>query len=144
MPETKPRHATAITVINLKGGVGKTHTVWLLAGVCQERGKKLLVIDTDTQGNITTSLLAPARNPVPGVAALFDPHTDIHPGNLIRPTRYSHVDLLPSNPLLARDRPFADTAPLQGSRIALCMHCPACKGLFVCSPIRMPGSHRER
>ena len=43
------RRATAITVINLKGGVGKTHTVWLLAGVCQERGKKLLVIDTDTQ-----------------------------------------------------------------------------------------------
>ena len=64
------RHGTAITVINLKGGVGKTHTVWLLAGVCQERGKKLLVIDTDTQGNITKSLLSPAWNPIPGVAAL--------------------------------------------------------------------------
>ena len=95
------RRATAITVINLKGGVGKTHTVWLLAGVCQERGKKLLVIDTDTQGNITKSLLPPAWEPIPGVAALFDPRTEIHPGNLIRPTRYSHVDLLPSNPLLA-------------------------------------------
>ena len=63
------RHATAITVINLKGGVGKTHTVWLLAGVCQERGKKLLVIDTDTQANVTKSLLLPAWNPIPGVAA---------------------------------------------------------------------------
>lgn len=95
------RRATAVTVINLKGGVGKTHTVWLLAGVCQERGKKLLVIDADTQANITKSLLLPVWNPIPGVAASFDPRTDIHPGNLIRPTRYSHVDLLPSNPLLA-------------------------------------------
>jgi Mrp family chromosome partitioning ATPase len=84
------RRSTAITVINLKGGVGKTHTVWLLAGVCQKRGKKLLVIDTDTQGNITKSLLAPAWNPIPGVAALFDPRTNIHPGNLIRPTRYTY------------------------------------------------------
>jgi chromosome partitioning protein len=98
---TQDRRATAITVINLKGGMGKTHTVWLLAGVCQERGKKLLVIDTDTQANITKSLLLPAWNPIPGVAALFDPRSEAHPGNLIRPTRYSHVDLLPSNPLLA-------------------------------------------
>ena len=98
---TARRRATAITVINLKGGVGKTHTVWLMAGVCQERGKKLLVIDTDTQANITKSLLLPVWNPIPGVAALFDPRSEIHPGNLIRPTRFSNVDVLPSNPLLA-------------------------------------------
>ena len=37
---TAPEHrAKALTVINLKGGVGKTHTVWLLAGVCEERGQ---------------------------------------------------------------------------------------------------------
>jgi len=95
------RRATAITVINLKGGVGKTHTVWLLAGVCQERGKKLLVVDTDTQANITKSLLLPAWNPIPGVAALFDPRSEVHPGNLIRPTHHSHINILPSNSLLA-------------------------------------------
>jgi MinD-like ATPase involved in chromosome partitioning or flagellar assembly len=44
-----------ITVLNLKGGVGKTHTAWLLAAVCQERGKRILLIDTDTQGNLRGS-----------------------------------------------------------------------------------------
>ena len=101
MQPTSNRRATAITVINLKGGVGKTHTVWLLAGVCQERGKKLLVIDTDTQGNITKSLLPPVWAPIPGVAALSICARTSIPGISIRPTRYSHVDLLPSNPLLA-------------------------------------------
>ncbi|MDD5751802.1 MAG: ParA family protein [Candidatus Peribacteraceae bacterium] len=48
MSSPSDRRAKVITVINLKGGVGKTHTAWLLAGVCQERGKKLLVVDTDT------------------------------------------------------------------------------------------------
>jgi chromosome partitioning protein len=98
---TKPRRATAITVINLKGGVGKTHTVWLLAGVCQERGKKLLVIDADTQANITKSLLTSGGSPFPGVEALFNPHTETDPNGLIRQTRYSQIDLLPANPLLA-------------------------------------------
>jgi len=94
-------HATAVTVINLKGGVGKTHTAWLLAGVCQEKGKRLLVVDTDTQGNITKSLLAPADSPLPGIEALFDPRTDPDPLSLIRTTRFSHIDLLPSSPALA-------------------------------------------
>ena len=98
---TKSRRATAITVINLKGGVGKTNTVWLLAGVCQERGKKLLVIDTDTQTNITKSLLTSGGSPVPGVEALFNPRTETDLNGLIRQTRYAQIDLLPANPVLS-------------------------------------------
>jgi chromosome partitioning protein len=95
------RHGTAITVINLKGGVGKTHTVWLLAGVCEEQGKRVLVIDTDTQANITKSLLTSGENPLPGVEALFDPRDDADPQALIRRTRFSHIDLLPASVALA-------------------------------------------
>ncbi len=98
---TSNRCAKAITVINLKGGVGKTHTAWLLAGVCQERGKRILVIDLDTQGNITKSLLVNGASPLPGIESLFDPRTDTDLSQLIRKTPFSHVDLLPSNPLLA-------------------------------------------
>jgi chromosome partitioning protein len=98
---TCPHRAQAITVINLKGGVGKTHTCWLLAGVCEERGKRVLVIDTDTQGNITKSLLTSGGSPLPGVEALFDPRTDTDPLSLIRRTRFAHIDLLPSSPVLA-------------------------------------------
>jgi len=53
--------ARVITVLNLKGGVGKTHAVWLRASVSHERGKRLLAIDTDPQGNLANSFLRSAE-----------------------------------------------------------------------------------
>lgn len=88
-------------MLNLKGGVGKTHATWLLASVGEERGKRVLLVDTDTQGNLTTSFLNDDELPTPGVEQLLHPGTDGDIRRLIRRTRFPHIDIVPSSAAVA-------------------------------------------
>ncbi len=54
--------AKIIGVTNQKGGVGKTATCSALCGGLAERGKKVLAVDLDPQGNLTFSLGAEAED----------------------------------------------------------------------------------
>lgn len=46
-----------LACVNGKGGVGKTTTLFHLAGLLAKKGKKVLVLDMDKQRNLTNSLL---------------------------------------------------------------------------------------
>lgn len=45
-----------VSVVNIKGGVGKTNTVISLAGELAKQGHKVLIIDNDSQSNTTQIL----------------------------------------------------------------------------------------
>jgi len=101
VPAPSDRRARVITSLNLKGGVGKTHLCWLIASVCQERGRRCLIVDLDQQANITQSFLPDHSNPT-GVERLFEPTDDAEPRDLVRQTALSNIDIIPVTGHFAR------------------------------------------
>lgn len=85
-----------ISVINLKGGVGKSITAINLAYMLSKvKGKNVLLIDNDKQGN-TTKFFSLHSYKKPSIAdVLENKNYDIL--TAIRPTIYSNLHVLPAN-----------------------------------------------
>jgi chromosome partitioning protein len=99
----------SIAVANWKGGSGKTTTALCLAVGMARRGLRTLLIDADSQGNASLTMLdgEAAASPTLGDVLLGRADAD----EAIRPTRAGGLSILPA------DRSLADAALLLADKV---------------------------
>jgi chromosome partitioning protein len=85
-----------ISVINQKGGVGKTTTAINLAAGLSQLEKKILIIDLDPQGNATTGLgLSNTEDSSDTIYGVLNNTNAI--SDIIKKTKFKNLDIITSN-----------------------------------------------
>ena len=87
--------AKIISVANQKGGVGKTTTAVNLASCLAEQGKKVLIVDSDPQGNTTTGLGIEKETIICTIYDILV--NDVSATDVIIKTKYFDLDIIPSD-----------------------------------------------
>lgn len=88
-----------ISIVNQKGGVGKTTTAVNLGAALAKAGHSTLLVDLDPQGNATSGVGIAEEGRVPGVYELL--RGDVLSDNALRTTSQDNYSILPATPDLA-------------------------------------------
>ncbi|HEV3168250.1 MAG TPA: ParA family protein [Isosphaeraceae bacterium] len=89
-----------VTLLNQKGGVGKTSCTHHLSGTLSQMGRRILLLDADPQSSLTQGWWGPV------VTRQLDPSATIaavlrgdrpHPEQVIQPTGFDRIDLVPGS-----------------------------------------------
>ena len=97
--------AKVIAVMNNKGGVLKTTLVTNLAGVLVKQGKKVLIVDTDPQGNVSTSFGNNAGDYKTTLSEVIIDKVDVE--KAIKKNVVNGLDIIPTNTGLNHFDPIA-------------------------------------
>lgn len=91
-------------ISNQKGGVGKTTTTIALAGLLADAGKRVVVVDLDPHGSMTSYFGHDPDSLEHSCFDLFQHHGNVPAGltqKLLLPTSHEYIALLPSSTALA-------------------------------------------
>ncbi len=109
-----------LTMLNQKGGVGKTSTCHHLAGTLAAAGRRVLLVDNDPQASLTQGFWGPTAtrqiDPAETVAAVYR-GDEPFPGTVIKPTGVNGIDLVPGSKKATRynvPEPQESTETAQG------------------------------
>ncbi len=134
-----------IAIANQKGGVGKTTTAVSLAAALGEKGKKVLLADTDPQGNTTSGVGVDRRSCILSVYEVMIGGEKAR--SAIVKTQFKNLDLLPSNIDLAaaeielaalenRESIFKNAlAPIRSEYDFIVIDCPPSLGLITANAL---------
>jgi chromosome partitioning protein len=92
--------SSVVTILNQKGGVGKTSTTHHLSGTLARMGRRALLLDVDPQSSLTQGFWGPVAarqlDPAATIAAVLRGDRP-HPAQVIHPTGLPGVDLVPGS-----------------------------------------------